>query len=86
VKQDYKSAALWYRRAMELGCPVCSYELARFYERGLGVGRDPSAAFELYHHDLHFLEAREAIINLLSEKLGETSAFTSMDPTKTANR
>ena len=43
VKQDYKSAALWYRRAMELGCPVCSYELARFYGRSLGVGRDPSA-------------------------------------------
>jgi Sel1 repeat len=44
---DYAGAAGWYRRAADAGDARAMVDLASLYDRGLGVARDPRAAYEL---------------------------------------
>ncbi len=45
---DYKQAAHWYRTAMENGSAKGQMQLARLYERGLGVPKDALKATNLW--------------------------------------
>lgn len=45
---DYLLAAAWYRKAAQQGYKRAAVNLARLYEQGLGVARDPAEALRLY--------------------------------------
>jgi len=48
VEADYDKAAHWYQRASDAGSKQGMMQLARLYERGLGVAADPLMATNLW--------------------------------------
>ena len=44
VDQDYREAAVWFRRAADQGHAVAQFELGRLYANGTGVDRDDDEA------------------------------------------
>ena len=45
LPKDYAQAATWYRRAAETGYDNAQLNLAKMYERGLGVPQDDEEAY-----------------------------------------
>ena len=48
VKQDYKKAAMFYKRGLLKGNIYCANNLAILYNNGLGVKKDMKKALEFY--------------------------------------
>ena len=48
MKQDYREAARWYRKAADLGDPIAQYNLGVMYRSGQGVPQNSSEAARWY--------------------------------------
>jgi eukaryotic-like serine/threonine-protein kinase len=48
LQQSYSDAASWYLKAAQQDWPDAQYRLGYLYEKGLGTGKDPAHAVQLY--------------------------------------
>lgn len=62
---DYKSAAMWYQKAVDQGHTPAMLNLGNLYEQGLGVTKDATKAINLYRQASGI---KEASIELVTEK------------------
>ena len=62
---DYELARLWYKRAAEQGYGPAQFNLARFYDEGLGGPADSEKASELYYAAMGAEESLKRVLKLV---------------------